>query len=255
MKNILGFILVLMLSIPLALAFVSVGGDSGTVGVGSGPGGTVEVGNPSYCGNNNIDQGEQCDNTNLDGATCSSQGYDAGALTCQDSCNFDVSSCYDDNESGNDDNGDSGSGSSSSGGSSGGGGSSCDANWICTEWDTCENYTQNRMCVTECGLDRNKPLEARLCIIEGEEGDAGLGFEEEGNSGNTFISLLTGAFLGNAALSSGWPWLLVLVVIIVVLWFIIAAKRRREEERRKAALAAVAAAKRKRARKKKGAKK
>ena len=45
------------------------------------------------CGNGSVDSGEDCDGAALDGETCLSQGYDAGALGCSSSCSFDVSGC------------------------------------------------------------------------------------------------------------------------------------------------------------------
>ncbi len=37
--------------------------------------------------------GEECDGTNLDGATCESLGYHGGTLSCNQACSFDVSDC------------------------------------------------------------------------------------------------------------------------------------------------------------------
>jgi len=42
-----------------------------------------------------VDSGEDCDGTNLDGETCSTQGFDDGTLSCDGSCGFDTSGCYD----------------------------------------------------------------------------------------------------------------------------------------------------------------
>jgi uncharacterized protein (TIGR03382 family) len=44
------------------------------------------------CGDGNVDAGEECDGLNLNGETCSSQGFDGGSLSCS-SCSFDTSSC------------------------------------------------------------------------------------------------------------------------------------------------------------------
>jgi len=44
------------------------------------------------CGNSNLDPGEDCDGSNLNGATCSSQGFAGGPLSCTN-CAFDTSSC------------------------------------------------------------------------------------------------------------------------------------------------------------------
>jgi len=45
------------------------------------------------CGNGNIDAGEQCDGSNLNGESCQSQGYGAGTLGCTSSCVFNTSAC------------------------------------------------------------------------------------------------------------------------------------------------------------------
>jgi hypothetical protein len=45
------------------------------------------------CGNGMIDPGEQCDQSNLNGQTCASQGFAAGVLKCGAGCMFDTSGC------------------------------------------------------------------------------------------------------------------------------------------------------------------
>jgi hypothetical protein len=60
----------------------------------------------SVCGNGIKEGGEQCDGSDLAGASCISQGYTGGTLSCNSSCTFNTSQCI----------------SASSGGSSGGGG-------------------------------------------------------------------------------------------------------------------------------------
>jgi hypothetical protein len=49
---------------------------------------------PATCGNGTIDSGENCDGTNLGGATCASlvHGY-TGNLSCDSTCQFDTSAC------------------------------------------------------------------------------------------------------------------------------------------------------------------
>jgi len=59
------------------------------------------------CGDSVIDVGEDCDTLNLNGKTCTTQGFTSGTLSCTASCAFNTSSC-----------------SLSSGGGGGGGGSS-----------------------------------------------------------------------------------------------------------------------------------
>src|SRR5262245_33410853 len=49
---------------------------------------------PPTCGNGRIDPGEQCDGTNLNGATCTSLGFtNGGTLACTASCDFNLSGC------------------------------------------------------------------------------------------------------------------------------------------------------------------
>ncbi len=52
---------------------------------------------PENCGNSQVDttEGEQCDGTLLNGATCESQNYDGGTLGCTTACQFDFSDCHD----------------------------------------------------------------------------------------------------------------------------------------------------------------
>src|SRR3989338_8663745 len=47
----------------------------------------------TVCGDGVIASGEQCDSGNLGGATCASRGFYAGALSCNSSCEFNVSAC------------------------------------------------------------------------------------------------------------------------------------------------------------------
>lgn len=45
------------------------------------------------CGNGVIETGEDCDGTNLGGATCTSLGFSGGTLACSPSCTYDTSAC------------------------------------------------------------------------------------------------------------------------------------------------------------------
>ena len=45
------------------------------------------------CGNGQIEPGELCEGSNLNGATCASLGFDSGTLSCAPSCKFDSSQC------------------------------------------------------------------------------------------------------------------------------------------------------------------
>lgn len=46
------------------------------------------------CGNGVVDAGEECDQSNLNGATCASEGFAFGALHCGAECVLDASGCY-----------------------------------------------------------------------------------------------------------------------------------------------------------------
>lgn len=64
----------------------------GTLGCMAGACTYVETG-CFACGNGVLDMGEQCDGANLAGATCGSQGFDAGSLACSASCTFNTGAC------------------------------------------------------------------------------------------------------------------------------------------------------------------
>ncbi len=50
------------------------------------------------CGDGDVDSGEECDGSDLDGETCETLGYDDGELGCND-CSFDESACCTDESS------------------------------------------------------------------------------------------------------------------------------------------------------------
>jgi hypothetical protein len=54
---------------------------------------TPAVKGASYCGDGTIDAGEECEPTDLDGASCESLGFAPGTLTCGGGCTFDTSAC------------------------------------------------------------------------------------------------------------------------------------------------------------------
>ena len=70
----------------------------------------------SVCGDGFVDTNEQCDLTDLDGASCSSRGFTGGSLSCTFTCEFDTSACTSGSSGG------SGGGGGGSGGGGGGGG-------------------------------------------------------------------------------------------------------------------------------------
>jgi len=55
---------------------------------------TIEItATVSGCGDDAIGGGEQCDGANLGGASCSSQGFSSGTLSCTSACTFDTTAC------------------------------------------------------------------------------------------------------------------------------------------------------------------
>lgn len=51
---------------------------------------TIQV---SVCGNNTAEGGEDCDNSDLRGKSCTSLGYASGTLGCDISCSYDTTGC------------------------------------------------------------------------------------------------------------------------------------------------------------------
>lgn len=67
---------------------------SGSGGAGAEGGAGGEGGSPEdLCGNNVLDDGEQCDGLDFGDATCESVGFGGGTLKCNAFCNIVVSSC------------------------------------------------------------------------------------------------------------------------------------------------------------------
>lgn len=82
--------------------------DGGSTADGNGanaPGGsdTGGEGPSGICADGQINSGEDCDGTNLGGATCTSlgMGFSGGSLSCSNSCRFDTSSCTSSQSCGN----------------------------------------------------------------------------------------------------------------------------------------------------------
>src|SRR5262249_17762160 len=46
------------------------------------------------CGDGLVEEGEDCDGENLDGATCEDIGFDGGDLACTPDCKYDISHCF-----------------------------------------------------------------------------------------------------------------------------------------------------------------
>lgn len=90
---------------PNPTTFTTVPADSGDPMEESDSGGDTDPGDtdpgdtdePASCGDGQIDAGEACDTSDLDGETCETLGYSGGALACADDClDFDVSGCVND---------------------------------------------------------------------------------------------------------------------------------------------------------------
>jgi len=74
-------------SLLFVILFVSISGLSYATSV------NISADVQGLCGNGNVDSGEQCDGSNLGGATCVSQGYTGGTLSCNSNCTFNTSAC------------------------------------------------------------------------------------------------------------------------------------------------------------------
>ena len=74
---------------------------------------TVKI---TVCGDSIVESPEQCDGSSLNGASCTTQGFSGGSLSCSSACEFNTSQCTS-GSSGN-----SGGGGSGGGGGGGGGG-------------------------------------------------------------------------------------------------------------------------------------
>lgn len=59
----------------------------------SGDESSSSTGTPEDCGNGELDMDEECDDAELDGATCESLGFASGDLACADNCTYDTTAC------------------------------------------------------------------------------------------------------------------------------------------------------------------
>jgi hypothetical protein len=55
---------------------------------------SADLANALACGNGAIDGGEDCDQANVNGETCITQGFAGGTLACGQGCSFDTSGCW-----------------------------------------------------------------------------------------------------------------------------------------------------------------
>ncbi len=79
------------------------------------------VSEQTYCGDGTIQSGESCEGSNLNGKTCATYGYNAGSLSCSNSCAIITSGCSTTSSGSGGGGGGGGGGGSSSGGGGGGG--------------------------------------------------------------------------------------------------------------------------------------
>lgn len=236
-KNLVLFCLISVFAISFAFA-AQTGSDIGSIDVSEGSSGNTNIyvgpgmdnpyGNVTYCGDGIRNINEQCDGSDLAGSTCTSvlgAGY-TGSLACFSQCNFNTASCTapvaEVAPTG---------GNGGGGGSGGGSAGSCAENWVCSEWNTCTNGVQSRTCTDskKCGTVKIKPVLKRDCTVEGADGEAGVGADNDDNN-NGFSSLFTGAFLGSTA--GKWSLgVLIFLILVGLAWWIVAWKKRNGEDK------------------------
>lgn len=238
-NNLLGIVLAALLLLALPFVFSQeTGSYSNSIDYEEDGNGDIEFvaspsgGNPNpYCGDGSINTpSEYCDGSDLAAQTCASYLANpeaTGSLSCTSSCTFDTSGCSIPTNSNTVSSGSSGGGGGGGGGSIGSsrnsGSALCLEDWICTEWDSCSNGIQERSCTqrnTNCNTTNLKPVESRICTVEGASGEDGIA----GNQSNGgFFNWFTGNVIGGGA--KVWvPLIILLALIIGAIWFIAAKK-------------------------------
>ena len=177
----------------------------------------------SFCGDSFIDatKGEQCDSSNLNGATCSSLlGSDfTGTLSCQSNCIYDTTQCTAVQVP-----------TSTGGGGGGGGGVNigsfqvtqsspiCIENWECSEWGVCLEGKQERSCTDKnnCTTILLKPEIERACETQV--------MVEEQNS--NFLVKWLGAVIGVGDAPINIPLVSSFIIAIIAAMLILYAARK-----------------------------
>lgn len=163
----------ILVSAYLAVALEQVAESRGSFDVDVGEGVVLidsGISQQEFCGNDIKEGSEQCDGTDLGGATCSSLiSGTSGSLSCKSDCIYDTSNCTAPPSVG-----------PSGGGPSGGGDgsadlagrtrreTSCIESWQCSDWNECTNGKQARTCTdsAKCGTQSLKPVIERSCSEE-----------------------------------------------------------------------------------------
>lgn len=189
------FLVFVLLMSSLAIAVEQVAESKGSFDVSVGEGTVLidsGISQQEFCGNDIKEGSEQCDGTDLGGASCSSSlgSNFEGTLSCQPNCVYNTSSCSEKIGGG-----------TTGGGPSGGSStivldgrtrreSSCIESWQCLDWSPCFNGKQARTCTdtAKCGTETLKPIIERTC-----EEDKGLKISGEGSAFNRLTLAAIGA--------------------------------------------------------------
>lgn len=185
----------------------------------------------SFCGDSFIDQsqGEQCDSSNLNGATCSSllgSGF-TGTLSCKPNCIYDTTQCTAVQAP-------TSTGGGGGGGSSGGGGVNigsfqvnqpspiCIEDWNCSEWGACLEGKQLRSCTDKnnCTTELLKPEIERACETQ---------VMVEETNGNFLVRWL-GAVIGVGDAPINIPLLASFIIAIIAAMLILYAVRKERNQ-------------------------
>jgi len=146
-RKLAGTILVVVLALVVIIAGVKLFGGKEDASSASAPQppsaspAPVEQPLAPVCGNDVIDQGEECDGSNFAGRSCEAEGYPGGQPTCTN-CRVYFNACA---------------------------ARECVPEWRCDAWGSCPaDGVQRRMCsdVNACGSVKGKPIDETSCYPE-----------------------------------------------------------------------------------------